>query len=103
MLDLDIFEMNLRFSQDKRLNFPEKQEPEMEHVFFSKNTKSNISFIMIFSFTFLCIFQNFLNRRITLMDSMTKNMSHGGRQTSEQALVLPLTILIWGLLNFFEP
>lgn len=29
------------------------------------------------------------------MGSMTKNMCFGGKQTSEQALFLPLTMLIW--------
>lgn len=39
-----------------------------------------------FSFIFLCIFQQFLNKHITLMDSMAKNMCFEGKQTSEQAL-----------------
>lgn len=38
---------------------------------------------MIFPFIFLCIFQNFLNKYIAVMGSMTKNMYFGGKQTSE--------------------
>lgn len=93
MLDLDIFAMNLRFSKKQRVKFPEKHKPEKEHVSFSKNAKIDISFIVIFFFVF-CIFENSLGKRITLMDSKAKNICFGGKQTSEQAFILPLTMLI---------
>lgn len=37
------------------------------------------------------------------MDSIAKNRHFGGKQTSDQSLALPLTSLVWGLLNFSEP
>ena len=58
---------------------------------------------MIFPFIFLCIFHNFLSKYITLMGCVAKNLCFGGKLTSEQALVPPLTTLIWGLLSFYEP
>lgn len=56
-----------------------------------------------FFFLLLCIFQSALNKYMTFTDRKAKNMDFRGKPSSDRALVLLLTTLILGLLNFSQP